>query len=150
MKSIQMIHLEAVKDGDLFYEKSIDSKDALYEFARTIDKNPDREKVYLLGVDNSSVPLFLELLAVGGIDKCLVDVRNVFKLLLLANCTSFFIWHNHLGMGKLTPSKEDWLMTKKLYRLGEFLNIKLNDHLVINDKGYVSIMEELEQEGEAA
>jgi len=112
-----------------------------------VDRNPDREKVYLMGVDSSHAPVFLELVAQGGINECPVDIRNIFKSLLLANCTSFFVWHNHTSLGPIRSSLADRKVTKMLYKAGELLGIRMDDHLIVNNEGYHSVLGELMKEG---
>jgi DNA repair protein RadC len=47
---------------------------------------------------------------------------------------SIILAHNHPS-GSLTPSNEDESLTLKVKEAGEFLDINLLDHLIINTRG---------------
>ena len=48
--------------------------------------------------------------------------------------------HNHPS-GDPSPSKEDYDITKRIQKAGEFLNIPLVDHVIIGDNSYTSFKE---------
>lgn len=146
MDKVQIVHLELVRDGELFYEKSVNEIENILEIAQKTFQQPDREKVYVCGVDSSHVPVYLEMVALGHGNSCSLEVKDVFKSLIVSNCKAFFMWHFHVGQGKLKTSTGDIRVTEKMEWLGNFMGIPLLDHLIIGRKGYVSIMDELRLE----
>lgn len=48
--------------------------------------------------------------------------------------------HNHPS-GDPTPSREDILITERLIKAGEYLGIKILDHLVIGKNKFISLRE---------
>jgi DNA repair protein RadC len=65
----------------------------------------------------------------------------VFSILLNANASSFVLAHNH-PTGTLKPSDADIEITRNLVKGGNILEIKLLDHLIVSDTGYLSMADE--------
>ena len=70
----------------------------------------------------------------GGITGVVVDLRLIFSVALKCLAISIVLAHNHPS-GNLTPSLEDIALTKKVKNGGEFLDIHLLDHIIINSRG---------------
>ena len=101
----------------------------------------DQESFWVIGVDNEHREICNECLFIGGMDKCIVDNRILFKRLLMAGASSFIIVHNHPG-GKCKPSKEDIKLTNKIKNGGELLDLELLDHIIISRDLYYSFKKE--------
>ena len=71
----------------------------------------------------------------------MVDVRLIFKLALEQNATAIILSHNHPS-GKLLASDADRDITKKLKFAGEQLDVKVLDHIIITETGYLSFQDE--------
>jgi DNA repair protein RadC len=80
-------------------------------------------------------------LSKGGISDTMVDVRLLFKNAVRLGATALIVAHNHPS-GELNPSKSDLKLTAKIKKVGENLDIKLLDHLIISEKGYFSFADE--------
>lgn len=143
MEKISVVHLEMVKDKELFYDERLLCQEQVCQLARECFQNDDRERVYVCGVDASHTPVYLEVVAQGSLNKCSIEMRDIFKALVLANCAAFFIWHTHTSFGELNVSKGDIEMTKQVRQAGALLGIPLLDHLVVNRETYVSIKNKL-------
>lgn len=76
----------------------------------------------------------------GTIDASLVNQRELFKRVLLNNAAKIFVVHNHPS-GVTTPSNADCIITNKIQKAGELLDIKLLDHIIIGDGEYYSFKE---------
>ncbi|MDT0677914.1 JAB domain-containing protein [Autumnicola musiva] len=97
-------------------------------------------KVMLLNNANRVKGIFE--VSTGGITGTLVDVRIVFAVALKSLATAIIIAHNHPS-GTLRPSENDKSLTRKIKSAGEFLDIKLLDHLIITPDGrYYSFADE--------
>lgn len=77
----------------------------------------------------------------GGIDSTITDVRLIFTAALKAGATTLMVAHNHPS-GKLQPSKADEVFTHKLKEVGNILDIRLLDHLIITIDRYFSFADE--------
>lgn len=77
----------------------------------------------------------------GGISGTVVDNRLIFRQALQNYASSMILAHNHPS-GNLKPSQADIRITKKIKQAGEFMDIKLLDHLIITSSSYYSFGDE--------
>lgn len=103
-------------------------------------KNNDVENVYIICLNNKSVPVNYSLIAKGTINTSMIDPKTIFKTILLSNASAFIMVHNHPS-GDPTPSKEDYKITNILKQASDLLDIKFLDHIVIGNDNYISCME---------
>lgn len=96
-------------------------------------------KVILLNRSNETLGIYS--LSKGGTTGTVVDVRLLFAVALKCNSTGIIISHNHPS-GKLQPSDADIILTKKIKKCSEFLDIVLLDHLIVTKNGYYSFCNE--------
>ena len=66
---------------------------------------------------------------------------SLLKTALEQNATSIILTHNHPS-GKLEASNADKEITQKLKLAGEQLEIRVLDHIIITEKGYLSFQDE--------
>lgn len=95
-------------------------------------------KVVLLNKANDIIGI--RTISTGGLTACVVDPRNVFQTALLGNAAAIILSHNHPS-GQLRPSTADRAITKKLQSAGEFLDIKVLDHIIMTADGYYSFLD---------
>lgn len=141
-KKIGIIHLEMVKESASLYGMSKFINPAVAaETVRPLFKNADREIIVVMSLNNALEPMAAEVVAVGGVDGCPVDVRNVFKHAILNNAVRILFFHNHLS-GDPAPSEHDKRMTQRLSQCGAILGIEVADHIILGDDGtYYSLAE---------
>ena len=92
-------------------------------------RHNDREHVILLSLDTKG---------------CMIDesvLREVFIQALRARAVNIVLIHNHPA-GDPSPSKADIDVTKAVVKLGEALELKLFDHIIIGDNKYMSFYEQ--------
>lgn len=100
------------------------------------------EEVFkVLFMDNANHILAERDLFKGGLSGVSVDPRVIFRLALQFRCTRIVLSHNHPS-GDVSPSEEDCHLTQNVIRLGEIMDIKLIDHLILSDWGYYSMADE--------
>jgi DNA repair protein RadC len=99
------------------------------------------EEFWVLYLNNSNKVIYKSQLSKGGITGTIVDVRLIFKTALENNATSIILTHNHPS-GKLQASNADIEITQKLKLAGEQLEIRVLDHIIITEKGYLSFQDE--------
>ena len=76
----------------------------------------------------------------GGITETAVDIRIIFKEVVLANATILAVCHNHPS-GNLTPSRADEELTKSIQKACELMRIYFMDHVIVTDGQYYSFHE---------
>ncbi len=119
----------------------ITSSKAVFEIMQPIIGELLHEEFWVLYLNNSNKVIYKAQLSKGGITGTVVDVRLIFKLALEHNATAIILSHNHPS-GKLLASDADKEITKKLKFAGEQLDIKVLDHIIITENGYLSFQDE--------
>ncbi len=77
----------------------------------------------------------------GGLTGTVADPRVIFVAALKANACAIIVSHNHLS-GNLKPSRQDEELTEKIKSGGQFLEIKLLDHIIVCNEGFYSFADE--------
>ena len=116
------------------------SKDA-YNLLQPVIGDLHHEEFWVLFLNNSNKVLENKLISKGGLTATIVDVRLLFKRALELGAIAIIVSHNHPS-GKLEPSEQDKLLTKKIKEAGSTLDIKVLDHLIITEKAYFSFADE--------
>jgi len=80
------------------------------------------------------------LVSQGTLTASLVHPREVFRPALRESAAAVILVHNHPS-GDPTPSAEDRRVTRRLARAGALLGIEVLDHVVVAERGYVSLRE---------
>lgn len=119
----------------------ITSSKVVFEIMQPIIGELPHEEFWVLYLNNSNKILHKSQLSKGGITGTIVDVRLIFKTALEHHAISVILTHNHPS-GKLQASDADRDITKKLKIAGEQLDIKVLDHVIITEKGYLSFQDE--------
>jgi DNA repair protein RadC len=114
------------------------SESAKKLFDELYDNDYDHiEKTYVLGLSRNNEMVSWMLLGVGGISGVVMDVRIILQFALLTNSSAIILSHNHPS-GNQKPSRQDNLMTEKIKRGCEAVEITLLDHLILTSDGYYS------------
>jgi len=116
------------------------SKDA-FELLNPIIGELLHEEFWILYLSNANKVLHTAQLSKGGITGTLVDVRLVMKNALELGAVALILAHNHPS-GTLRASKADQEITQKLQLAASALDLKVLDHLIIVQKGYLSFADE--------
>ena len=97
-----------------------------------------QEELWLLSLDIKGRLLRKSVLFRGGIDCCTVSMREIFIEALASSAVRIIIAHNHPS-GDPYPSEDDIQLTKRIYNIGNELNIFLWDHIIIGDNSFFSL-----------
>jgi len=90
----------------------------------------DREHVWAIGLNNAHKIKYIELVALGGLDRTCTTPRETFRLAIMRACKTIIVCHNHPS-GNTMPSEEDKIYTKQLRAAGHILGISVLDHIII-------------------
>lgn len=100
-----------------------------------------RETMMAMYLNQGNKVIGIKEVAKGGITSTIVDVRLIFQAALGCNATNIIIAHNHPS-GNLNYSSADKNITEKIKTAGQFLDIRLLDHLILTDEGYYSFADD--------
>ncbi len=109
-------------------------------FVRSVLTDNSREHFVALYLDGAHQVVSYSTISIGIANATPVHPREIFQRAILAGSISLVVAHNHPS-GNLTPSEEDYKITKRLKEAGEVIGIRLLDHLIISDVAEVSIID---------
>jgi len=101
-------------------------------------KGKKKEHFLVLCLDTRNHLINCKSVSVGSLDTSVVHPREVFKEAITASAASVIFAHNHPS-GDPEPSEEDIELTKRLVKAGEIIGIDVLDHIIVCDKGYLSL-----------
>ena len=99
------------------------------------------EECWLALVDSANRCIAWERLVRGGLDQAQVDIREVLEMALRRKASGVILVHNHPG-GSEKASAPDLTITQRLKFLASNMGLRLLDHIIVTDKGYVSLCEQ--------
>ncbi len=98
------------------------------------------EAVMLLCLDAKRKPLGCRIISEGSVNTTEVSVRKVVEAAIAVNATSVVLAHNHPS-GIALPSVEDVVTTRRIAVALDAVGIPLEDHIVVADRDYVSLIQ---------
>jgi DNA repair protein RadC len=109
------------------------------------------EYFWVASLNNKNKLLNVELVSIGAANRVGIQPPEVFRLAIYKAAPRIIMVHNHPS-GELTPSHGDRHQTDRMMKVGELLNIKVIDHLIISETDCFSmrdtgILTELEESG---
>lgn len=96
-----------------------------------------REHFVILLLDAKNVVYRSQTVHIGTLHSTVVGPREVFRVAVREGASSIIVAHNHPS-GDPEPSPEDLAITKRLVRIGEELDVRVLDHVIIGDPDFVS------------
>lgn len=99
-----------------------------------------QEQIRIVYLDTKNQILGDDVLTVGSVNASILDPRDVFISALKKNAVNIIMIHNHPS-GDPTPSREDYMITRRVKEGGDLLGVKVLDHLIIGDGRYISLKE---------
>jgi DNA repair protein RadC len=109
-------------------------------FVRALVGADAREHFVVVMLDGRHRPVAYQVVSVGTATASLVHPREVFQPAVGVGAVAILVAHNHPS-GDATPSAEDREVTDRLIRAGQLIGIPLLDHVVVAERGYVSLRE---------
>lgn len=90
----------------------------------------DREHIWAIGINTANKIKYIELVALGDLDRAFINPREIFRLAMMRACKKIILCHNHPS-GNTIPSEGDKLFTKQSIAAGQILGIHVLDHIII-------------------
>ncbi|MGC4100851.1 JAB domain-containing protein [Ferruginibacter sp.] len=123
--------------------KIVSPEDAYLILLQTWDKAKIElvEQFRVILLNRNRRVLGITTLTSGTSTGTIADPKQVFGLALKANATEIMISHNHPS-GSVLPSKSDQELTRKMKIVGQFLELKVIDHIIVSVEGFYSFAKE--------
>lgn len=120
------------------YGERLKDPSAVAEFVRGHLRGAGQEVFVVVGLDARQRVRLVRQVGLGSLAHVDVHPREVFRPLLRAGVHSVILVHNHPS-GEPEPSHADVELTERLVDVGQLVGIRVLDHLVVSDFGYVSL-----------
>ncbi|WP_437889106.1 RadC family protein [Phytobacter sp. V91] len=121
-------------------EHALLSPEMTREFLQSQLTGEKREIFIVIFLDNQHRVLKHSRLFTGTIDQVEVHPREIVREAIKINAAAVILAHNHPS-GSAEPSKADRIITEKVVKCCQFMDIRVLDHLVIGRGEYVSFAE---------
>lgn len=121
-------------------DKISSSKEAALIFQPSLS-DLSHEEFWILLLDRANQVITKTNLSKGGLAGTVVDPKIIFKLAIERYASGIVLCHNHPS-GNNKPSEADIKLTKNLKQAGDFLEIKIIDHIIIAGNLYYSFADE--------
>ena len=112
-----------------------------FDLMKPLMEDLETEQFWVLYLNNANKVLSKLKISDGGMTATVVDVRLILKHALGLNATALILCHNHPS-GTLVPSKADAVITNKIKRAAQCMDIQVLDHLIITDQSYFSFADQ--------
>lgn len=119
--------------------KALDSTYAAYAHFHPYLALRETECVVVAALNSRFRVLATEIVAEGAPDDVEVRPADVFACAIRHRATAILCAHNHTS-GEMTPSLEDYALTRRLSELGTALGVRVVDHLVVVGDGFWSLL----------
>lgn len=144
---VKAIQLKAVAELTIRMAKAVrkeapffNTPDAVAQYYMQDMRHLEQEQVVLLMLTSKSRYLKEQVISTGTVNSSLISPREIFVEALRYNAVFIILVHNHPS-GDPNPSKEDYVITKRIQEVGVLIGIKLMDHVIIGDNRYISLKE---------
>lgn len=111
-----------------------------YNYVKDDFLGEKREHLVVILLDIKGYVIKKHVVSIGILSNTLIHPREVFYPAIRHQSASLVLVHNHPS-GDPTPSKEDLSVTESLIEAGKLMGIPIQDHIIIGDKGFVSLRE---------
>ena len=127
---LEQVAIRMVEQPPLYSKEPMNNPDAAIRVMNEFLSQMDRELFCIVNLQADLTPINMNIVSVGSLNEALINPREIFKSAILSNAHSMMLIHNHPS-GNITPSAEDKEVTERLMACGEFLDIKMLDHIIV-------------------
>jgi DNA repair protein RadC len=129
------------KVAEIEEKKKISTSKDIYNLFHPILGDLYYEEFWTLFLNRSNRIIHKMKISQGGISETSVDGRLIYKEAINRLASNVVLCHNHPS-GNIQPSRQDDLITEKIKKGLEFLDLFLVDHLILCDGYYYSYADE--------
>lgn len=114
--------------------------DAIRDYFTNAHLSPHVEHLVCLYFSQNT-PIAISHIGQGTKISASFDHKDIFTTALISDATSFILAHNHPS-GIAEPSDLDISITQEISLMGKFLQIEMDDHIILGKSNYFSFRDE--------
>ena len=119
----------------------IDHPSQVYQLVKDELQHEKREHFIVILLDIKGCVICHQVVAIGTLSNALVHPREVFYPAIRHKAANLILVHNHPS-GDLTPSPQDYEVTRQLIEVGQIMGMPISDHLIISERGFLSMRQQ--------
>mgnify|MGYP001614401439 CR=1 FL=1 len=119
---------------------ALENPQAVRDYLKSMLRHEPHEVFGCLFLDSKHQVLTFEALFRGSIDNTSVHPREVVKRCLANNAAAVILCHNHPS-GNSDPSQADQLLTKRLQKALDLIDVRVLDHFIVGEGEPLSMAE---------
>jgi DNA repair protein RadC len=119
----------------------VNSSANAYKLLKSKLSDLPHEEFWVIYLSRNNSVIKLECISKGGVSGTVVDTKLIMKPGIECLASAIILAHNHPS-GNLQPSQQDISLTKKIKEVSLYLDIILQDHIIIGDQAYFSFADE--------
>jgi DNA repair protein RadC len=119
----------------------VNSSANAYKLLKSKLSDLPHEEFWVIYLSRNNSVIKLECISKGGVSGTVVDTKLIMKPGIECLASAIILAHNHPS-GNLQPSHQDISLTKKIKEVSLYLDIILQDHIIIGDQAYFSFADE--------
>ena len=138
---VKLIYSTRVKPNDRLKIQS--SKQSFEVFKQTWNHETIelKEEMKVMLLNHGHRMLGIYKLSEGGVSGTVADPKLIFAAAIKSNSSAIILAHNHPS-GNTQPSQADIQLTKRCREIGDLLEVKVLDHIIVTTDGYLSFADE--------
>lgn len=121
----------------------IDNPIQAYNLIKDQLQGETRELFGVILLDTRGHMICYEVVSIGTLSEAPIHPREVFYPAVRHKAASLILVHNHPS-GEPTPSPDDYEITRCLIKIGDLMQIPVNDHIIVGTKSFTSMRQESE------
>lgn len=106
-------------------------------------KSAVQEYMLFIGLDPSNYVKDIDIIGIGKSNRVYIDIKDIIRKAINTISTKVILVHNHPS-NNLQPSLQDEEITIRIEKLLNAYDIKLADHIIVNDMECFSILKHIE------
>lgn len=118
-----------------------DNPQSVVEYYMEEVRHLQQEHLYVMLLNIKNQLIRDLLISKGTVNASLASPREIFIQALRYQAVGIILIHNHPS-GDPTPSREDCMLTRRVFEAGSLIEIQLLDHIVIGDNSFCSFKKE--------
>lgn len=135
LNKISVVRATQERTGILYNEqRALNSPRAVLQSFGKLFEHAGVEYLIAVAVNQKAEPVAVQLVGMGGLHSAVVNIPDILRFVMLANCNELILLHNHPS-GNPMASYEDVHVTEKLKKACELLDMKLLDHVIVGEDG---------------
>ncbi len=121
--------------------KTVQCSRDIYQLFHPILGDQPQEEFWILLLNQACKVIDRIRISTGGIDGTYADIRTILREALIQRATQLILVHNHPS-GNSRPSNEDKLLTQRILKGAQTMNISLTDHVIVCEDKFFSFADE--------